>query len=696
MWEKQNNAVFRWVVMGMGGVCLFLFGGPRPAVAHVRLLVRNTNWYYTRHDCYIGSPSGWSGGTGMGRGATELRVGGGDIAFAHDDVMGIWPPIAYHCPSRLPSGPEVALDLTFGWVYVADGLSWTPGCTKFAQTFVAEGLELVSVRCLVASPPKAINVSLHKDSPDGPQIGAPKRLVAGTSTWGLVFWKPGEVPTEPGVRYCVVLRSADNSKWNPFVHAKGNCYDNGWAYFDDVPQPQTDLCLLISNPSDGYIRHLPVPNDARNEGQWSDVPNGQRFVARGSNLIFASIEVECGGKADEDGDDSQVYLVIRKGAPKGEQTGRKTRLWHMPGKERSIKRRGVPFGPDCVVLKPGKKYFAGLEFADGRAPGDWKNRMRLYGEQLRGSHPTVACVWTGRVFPDSIEVVWRKGNQSTAVIEYGKPGGPVLGVAVEAGQEGWAVIPSLEPDTLYQFRLIATSDQGYKYYSPWYLVRTRAKDGTLKDVKAMQSFGVFDPYFLPVADAPLTDSPKLPSRADGKKVILVNAGFESDTNGWTLSQDPDCRVSSGNEKLRPSEGDYMLGWIQMAKGQHNHGLHRKNHVAQRVSVKPGTLYELSTWAITAEPDWPRERWIEETWSFPFFGSRCRNQICLVVDTSGGEDFTGANCTQWFSTDGQWMLLKKTFRAKANGATVGAVFYQRGERDWDAAFVDDFQLVELSQ
>jgi hypothetical protein len=322
--------------------------------------------------------------------------------------------------------------------------------------------------------------------------------------------------------------------------------------------------------------------------------------------------------------------------------------------------------------------------------------MRLYGEESRGTHPTVACVWTGRIFSDSIEVVWRKGNQSAAVVEYGKPGGPVLGVVKEAGQEGWAAIPNLEADTVYQFRLIAASDQGYRYHSPWYLVRTRAKDGTLGTVDAMQSFGVFDPYFLPVADGPLADPPEPPSRADGKTVNLANAGFESGISGWMLGEDSDCRASRGNEKLKPFRGEHMLGWIRAAKGKHNHDLHRKDHAAQNVSVKRGASYELSAWALTAEPDWPRERWIQETWSFPFFGSRCRNQICLVADAKGGEDFSGANCTQWFSTDGRWMLLKKTFRAETDTVTVGAAFYQRGQRDWDAAFVDDFQLVELSQ
>ena len=666
------------------------------ADAHVRLLVRNTNWYYTRHRCYIGSPLGITGGTGMGRGATELRVGGGDITFAHEDTMGIWPPIAYHCPTRLAGGPEVALDLTFGWVYVADGLSWTPGCRTFAQSFIAQGPELVSVRCFVASPPKPISVSLHVGGPDGTQIGAVKKFTAGTSAWGIVFWEPGEAPTIAGRKYCVVLRSADDSQWNPFVHAKGNCYDDGEAYFDNVPQPQTDLCLLISNPADGYIRHRPIPNDARNEKQWSDVSNGQRFIARGMNLIFASIDVECGGPTGRSEKDSAVFLVIRRGGPDGEQVGRKMRLSHMPGKNRSTKRRAVPYGPDWIVLEPGQVYFAGLEFADGQVPGDWNTRMRLYGELARGTHPTVASVWTGRIFSDSIEVVWRKGNPSKAIIEYGRPEGCVLGTAEESGEEGWAVIPGLEADTVYQFRLIASSGQGYKYYSPWYLVRTRAGDGTLGTVESMQSFGVFNPYFLPVADVPLSDPPALPSRSEGKLIALDNSGFESETSGWKTTEGLDSKASRGNDELKPHQGKYMFGWIRVPKGKRNNESYRKDYATQSVSVKPGTWYELSAWAVTAEPDWPKEKWIAETWTFPFFQSRCRNRISLVVDASGGEDFAGANSTQWFSTNGKWTLLKKAFKAETSKVTIGAGFYQRGERDWDAAFVDDFKLIELNK
>ncbi|MHC4603808.1 MAG: fibronectin type III domain-containing protein [Planctomycetota bacterium] len=678
-----------------GTIVLFIFIA-NASNAHVRLLVRNTNWYYMRHRCYISSPSGISVDTGMGRGATELRVGGGDVAFAHEDAAGIWPPIAYNCPVRLPGGPEVALDLTFGWIYVADGLCWTPACKTFAQSFIAEGPELVSVRCFVASPPTPIDVSLHEGGPWGRQIGSTKSFNAGTSNWGLVFWEPGEAPTTLGKTYTIVLHSVDGTGWNPFVHSKGSCYDKGFAHFDNVPQPQTDLCLLISNPGDGYTRHLPVPNNANKENQWSDVPNGQRFIARGRNLVFAMVEVECGGPAGSNSEYTPVYLVIRRMDPNGEQIGRKMSIRHLPGKQRSIKQRGIPYGPDWIMLESGKTYFAVLEFADGRIPKNWRTRMRLYGELAAGTHPTISSVWTGRIFPHSIEVVWRKGNPSKALIEYGKPGGDVLGLVRESGKEGWAVIPNLQADTVYQFRLTATSAQGYKYYSPWYLARTRAKDRTLGIVQPTQRFGVFDPYFLPVADTPLCKPTTFPSRVVGKTVELTNPAFESGIKGWNLSGDLEKITSRKNNILKPHQGQNMFGWMRLAEGKKDHERYRKDSISQKVRVKQGKWYELSAWAFTDEPDWPKEKWMTETWTYPFFQSRCRNRISLVVDPQGGGEFSGPNSTQWFSTHGKWMLLKKAFQAKSNDVTVGATFYQRGERDWDAASVDDFELVEIDK
>lgn len=664
------------------------------AQAHVRLLIRNTNWYYTRHNCYIGVPGlGISGGTGMGRGVTELRVGGGDVTFAHQDTMGIWPPIAYHCPTRLPGGPEVALDLTFGWIYVADGLCWAPGCKTYAQGFVAEGPEVVSVRCYVASSPKPIAVTLHENGPEGPQIGRTKRFEAGTANWGQVFWQPGEAPTIAGKSYTIVLRSEDGTEWNPFVHSKGNCYDGGHAWFDGVPQPDTDLCLLITNPNDGYTRHLPVPNDADDGEQWSDLWNGQRFIARGRNLIFASIEVDCGGP-DERQD--EVYLVIRRDGPQGEQIGQRMSLAHMPGQTRSVKERGVPFGPDSVPLQIGQVYWAMLEYGDGQMPYRWKVRMRAYGEEATGAHPTIASVWTGRIFPTSIEITWRKGNRSKARIEYGKPSGLVLGTAEEMNEEGWAVIGGLEPDTVHQFRIIATSPHGYRHYSPWYLVRTRAEDGTLNRVEPMQSFGVFDPYFLPVADAPLGPPPKRPIRSAGRPMTLQNGGFESGTDGWLLSANLETKTFEISRDIPPHEGTQMFGWLRILPDRPDPDFYSKDQVTQKMRVTPGKWYELSAWAITAEPNWTKEQYVAETWGFPFFGSRCRNRIALIVDPQGTEDFKGSNSTQWYSTEGEWMLLTKCFQAQSETVTIGAAFYQRGQRAWDAAFIDDFTLTELDR
>jgi hypothetical protein len=211
----------------------------------------------------------------------------------------------------------------------------------------------------------------------------------------------------------------------------------------------------------------------------------------------------------------------------------------------------------------------------------------------------------------------------------------------------------------------------------------------------MQGFGKFNFHFLPVADAPLSKPKTPPSRVAGKTVKLTNPGFESGIKGWILSYGLEKSTSRENNILKPYQGENMFGWMRLAKGKKNHELYRKDYAVQKVSVKEGNWYELSARAITAEPDWPKEKWISETWTYPFFQSRCRNRISLVVDPKGDEDFSGSNSTQWFSTDGKWMLLKKAFQAKARTVTIGATFYQRGERDWDAAFVDDFELVEFT-
>jgi len=645
------------------------------ATAHVRMLIRNTNWYYSRHHCFIGIP--WreaAGETGMGRGATELRVGGGDVTFVHEDIHGIWPPIAYQCPKRLPGGPEVALDLTFKWIYVADGLCWSHGCKTYAQTFIAEGMELVSVRCFVASPPRPINVTLHQGGPDGPQIGSTKQFDAGTAAWGLVFWQAGEAPTIPGKQYTIVLESADGSLWNPYFHSKGNCYDDGIAYFEGIPQPDTDMCLLISNPGDGYIRHITTPNDPRDTNQWSGVPNGQRFIARARNLIFASAEMLCGGPDDKK---ETCYLVIRKDEPVGEQIGHRMRLAHMPGNERSIKHRGIPYGPRSIDLEIGKTYYAVVEYKDGSQPNNWKVRARFYGEQAPGSHPTIASVWTKRIFPR-------------------KPGGKVLGTVEEMNEEGGAAIGGLDPDTVYQFRIIAESPQAYNYYSPWYLVRTRAENGTLDKVEPMQHFGVFDPYFLPVADAPLGVAPGRPARAKGKEVKIENPGFENGVKGWKIAENLKPNTTRTVQDIKAYQGSNMFGWLRELKGEPDHELYKKDWITQKVKVIPDKWYQLSVMYITAEPDWTARKYVDETWGFPFFQNRCRDRIALAVDASGGEYFESANVTQWYSSEGKWMLITKDFQAKSDEITIGAAFYQRGEREWDAAYIDDFKMVELDK
>ena len=140
----------------------------------------------------------------------------------------------------------------------------------------------------------------------------------------------------------------------------------------------------------------------------------------------------------------------------------------------------------------------------------------------------------------------------------------------------------------------------------------------------------------------------------------------------------------------------MFGWLHVLEGRPDHERYKKDIISQKVPVTPGKWYQLSVWAVTAEPDWTKKQYLQETWSFPFFQNRCRDRIALAVNPEGGDEFEGANVTQWYSTEGAWMLLTKCFQAKSNTVAIGAAFYQRGQRKWDAAFLDDFQLVELNK
>ena len=49
---------------------------------------------------------------------------------------------------------------------------------------------------------------------------------------------------------------------------------------------------------------------------------------------------------------------------------------------------------------------------------------------------------------------------------------------------------------------------------------------------------------------------------------------------------------------------------------------------------------------------------------------------------------------WFSTAGRWRLITKEFQAKSDRVRIGVEFFHWGQRDWDAAYVDDVRLVEL--
>jgi len=210
----------------------------------------------------------------------------------------------------------------------------------------------------------------------------------------------------------------------------------------------------------------------------------------------------------------------------------------------------------------------------------------------------------------------------------------------------------------------------------------------------MQRFGRFNSFFLPVADAPLAAPPKPAARMPGRAVRIKNAGFETGFEGWIPTGNVGALGVIETTGTKPHEGKTMAGWLRRCAGEADHELYARDRLEQSVEVRPGRWYQLSAWVLTAEPAWSCEQRIAETWTFPFFQNRCRDRVALIADPQGGQDFEGANATQWYSTEGEWMLATRCFQAESPTIRIGAAFYQRGQREWDAAVIDDFQLVEL--
>ena len=82
------------------------------------------------------------------------------------------------------------------------------------------------------------------------EVGArPRRNVkAGGDQW--VRWRSGEIPTVPGRRYAVRLRSADGGSFQPMMRNKdANSYVGGSAHNSDGTPQNFDLNVTVFVPA---------------------------------------------------------------------------------------------------------------------------------------------------------------------------------------------------------------------------------------------------------------------------------------------------------------------------------------------------------------------------------------------------------------------------------------------------------------
>jgi len=76
------------------------------------------------------------------------------------------------------------------------------------------------------------------------------------------------------------------------------------------------------------------------------------------------------------------------------------------------------------------------------------------------------------------------------------------------------------------------------------------------------------------------------------------------------------------------------------------------------------------------------------------GPRGDTRVRIAVDPQGGQDWSGANSSQWFSTDGQWRYLTHRFTAASRAATVLVGFFRWRDLDIAQAYVDDVGVYRI--
>jgi len=601
---------------------------------------------------------------------------------------------------RVEDGKTTVVDQATQPKFALETEVWGPPRVKFAQTFVATGTRITGYSLWRTSGNSKLIASLYEDSPEGKRIAGP---VTSEKDMTWICWT--SLPTEgfvtvPGKKYAFELIAADDKPWNMGGPRHGDVYPEGFAYFDGVPHPESDLGLTLNEDLPGLMTIVSARDDqhyiAEGPGSGSCTVAGQTFIANTTNAIKAW--ANCGFN---DGVQEFIFSIHEDG-PGGKQVGPAphTKMVTNWGSD-------VIWFPGAVKLEVGKQYYLQYRRVDGKpffsylSSDQYKKGRAFRDGKMIEERFDQLCGVVGEAEPDGIiypynvrvtditdttvTLTWRTGTAGDEFVHVGttKHLHQQVGSEDVRKKDHTITLTDLKPGTSYLYRVSSHTHKKStrRIYSRIYGFMTRPA-------------GADESKF----NKPLSPPPP---PACNDCIQIVNPGFEEGLKGWKRIakagrekeperykpvSDPFGHAITGNDGYDPHSGSRVYGWSNYGPEDPTWKEPREDWkceiIRQTIDVEAGKDYELTVWILTGDrgTGWGRD-----------------SRIRIAVDEANAgllENFDAvneSNITQWFATQHAWMPVTLRFKAKANRVTIGAEFLQWWSLEANHLYIDEFTV-----
>jgi hypothetical protein len=638
-----------------------------------------------------------TGNTGMAdEGYTEYPFCFGVMDFGFVERYSVYP--------RFVSGAQAdenivnTADLVIDHVYQPDGCVWGFTGREFVQTFTATGNELVSITLLVASEPATFRAALTEGGPEGKQIGPTKTFYSGHSMeWGTTRWTAGQAELVPGKTYGIKMWREDGGNWTPYLHSLGNAYDGGLLYVDGRARPGTDMALWIVEESEDLKRGLIV--DADEEG-WVYNKDSVCFIPRTPNIKMIWLNVSP-VLMDPPTVHNCCDIVIRVWDEQGRLAAGPKRSLSC-GPENGPHSAPFVFASDEFSVTPGETYrinaYAVLHKAplpkdeDIRLikPADFN--LRVYGEAHPGALPAIYNLKVDFPQDNTLKLSWSQNFPAPSRIIIRGDGMKGTGHKtqhVDLEKNTTEALISIWPGHTYEFKIIATGPTGLEWRTPDYQVRAPRKE----EIEAVyQAPAPYPEQFVNLSPPGIVIGAEAEPIRYKKSVTLVNNDFEEGLKGWTATpagildaRDVGALSKSVAKKngIDTRWGDGIAGLTHTAIRERRQ-VFEKSTLTQKVSTKPGNVYQLSAMVRTHI----------KNGTVTDKGLRGDTRVRLFADPKGGTDYEGINSTQFYWTDNKWIRFEHKWIAEKDKSTIGLGFFRWRDLDFAGAYVDHVHVYDL--